>query len=257
MTNTAKLPKKKRITDYLVIAGILAAAAFFVYKFAQPQLLKLYIETGVGTCNEIPILCKTPQEFITDPQIAEAFQASLLPYEFPKVSICIPEGFLAIQERVKKVYYYGTVKHQQEGTVVYLLHQKPDYFIGLFQILRKQGINDDYTFIRRTMYATISDIKTLTDAFFVIIKGVFIPDVGDQKTAVMAEFTLQDKRGFINYNVTPRGNFFDCNIFDTERNYFKVYVKDPEGLLDVNKMLAIISTVRITPLSDTRAQETQ
>ena len=114
----------------------------------------------------------TPREKITDPPIDEVYRSQLLPYEFPKMSLSIPEGSLAVQERIQKIYYYKKTKRQQKGTLLYLLHEKPDYFVNLFPTLTQQCILDDYEFIKRTMNANLNSIQGITDAFFIIMKGV-------------------------------------------------------------------------------------
>lgn len=86
----------------------------------------------------------------------------------------------------------------------------------------------------------------------------------------MTQFRLNGKRGFINYNLgdqsgiasspqpaasvakqSPRNdgqglyapvNYFDCNIIDDQGGFFKIYIKDDGARLDLNRVLAIIST---------------
>ena len=134
MKNTKKRSLKQRIVDVFLGIIIFAAAIAFVIKFAGPRLLRLYITSGVGNCTSIPILCMTPREKITDPPIDEVYRSQLLPYEFPKMSLSIPEGSLAVQERIQKIYYYKKTKRQQKGTLLYLLHEKPDYFVNLLEV---------------------------------------------------------------------------------------------------------------------------
>ena len=114
------------------------------------------------------------------------------------------------------------------------------------------------------MYAGIKGITNFTDLFFIIIKGIFTPDLGDQKGVLMTQFRMSGKRGFINYNLSgqdkialsapaalPRNdghklyapvNYFDCNIIDDQDGFFKIYIKDAGARLDLNRVLAIIST---------------
>jgi hypothetical protein len=75
------------------------------------------------------------------------------------------------------------------------------------------------------------------------MKGIFTPDLGNQKDVKMAQFTVLDKRGFINYNLTGPDHYFDCNIFNTNQDFFKIYIKDKGASLDLDKVLTIISTV--------------
>jgi hypothetical protein len=158
------------------------------------------------------------------------------------MSICTPQDFAVFKEMLEKVYYKKN-KRKHGGNVIYLLHEEPDFFIHLFPQLTRRGVASDYEFIKRTMFAKSKDIKNLTDAFFVIMKSVFVPGLGDSKTAKMAQFTLTDKRGFINYNLSKSGNYFDCNMFDSARNFFKIYIKDKDASLDLDKVMTIISTV--------------
>jgi hypothetical protein len=143
------------------------------------------------------------------------------------------------------LFYYKYTR-PQGGGVVYVLRKDPDFFMNLYPQLRKEGIDSDYAFIRRTMYAKLSEIKNLTDTFFVILKGVFIPDLGDQKNAKMASFEIGDKRGFINYNLAKPDNYFDCDIIEEGKGFFKVYIKDRGATLNLNNVLTIISTIRST-----------
>lgn len=235
------MKKKNTFTKYISIAIILLVGILFVAKFGGPSLLRLYIESGIGTCQKIPVLCMTPTPEVISPEINKGYIAELLTYEFPKMSIQIPKDFTVIQERIKKVYYKKN-KRQHSGSVIYLLHKGPNFFINLFPQLTKKGINDDYEFIKRTMFANLKGVKNLTDAFFVIMKGIFIPDLGDLKDVKMAQFKLKDKRGFINYNLTGAGNYFDCNIIDNAGSFFKIYIKDKGASLNLDQVLAIIST---------------
>jgi hypothetical protein len=235
--------KKKKFSRYLSLAVVLSLAILFVARFAGVSLLRLYIETGIGTCQKIPILCMAPVSAITNPQINQEYIAELLPYRFPRTEIFLPRGFTVVQETVKRVYYKKW-KRKDSGAVVYLLHEEPRFFINLFPQLKKQGITDDYEFIRRTMYAKIGEVKDLNDAFFVIMKGIFTPDVGNQSSVKMAYFTLDDKRGFINYNIGKPDNYFDCNVINSRGDFFKVYIKDRGAKLNLDKVFAIISTVR-------------
>ena len=59
----------------------------------------------------------------------------------------------------------------------------------------------------------------------------------------MADFTLSDKKGFINYNLSEKDSYFDCNVFNQQGYYFKIYIKDMGARLDLDKVLMFISTV--------------
>ncbi len=234
--------KKRIIVDYLLATLVMLLAVLFVAKFGGPALLRTYIENGIGTCKDIPILCMAPQETLELAEPKKECAVELLPYSFPKMDICVPKGFTVIQERIKKVYY-KSASHRSKKAVIYLLYEEPDFFVNLFPQTRKAGINGNYAFIKRTMNARISEIKTLNDAFFVIIKGIFIPDIGDQRQARMAQFTMPDRSGFINYNLGKPDNYFDCNIITRDGSYFKVYIKDKGARLSLNDVLATVSTV--------------
>lgn len=237
-----KKTKEKIIRIFLsAILSILAIA--FLIKFGGPPTLKLYVSTGIGDCQKIPLLCMAPQEKIINPNIDKEYILKLLPYEFPQIKISIPPGFTVVQEKITKVYYKKK-KRQHSGAVAYLLHQEPGFFIKLFPRLRQQGIRDDYEFFSRMMYARLSDIKNLNDAFFVIVKSIFTPDLGTQRNVRMAQFELGDKKGFISYNLTGRSRYFDCNIVNQDGHLFKLYIKDKDAVLDLDKVLAIISTVK-------------
>jgi hypothetical protein len=236
--------KEKRKQDwlnYILIAAVLFLAILFVAKFGGPPLLRLYVETGIGSCQNIPILCMAPEQKIVNPAINEGYIAELLPYNFPKMRIHAPKGFTLINERIKKVYYKSR-KRQDKGAIIYLLYEEPNYFTRLFPQANKQGIKDDYEFIRRTMYAKIKDIKNLSDVFFVVMKGIFIPGLENQKEVKMAEIIMSDKKGFINYVLSGPDNFFDCNMFDSRGAFLKIYIKDKGATLDLDKVMAILST---------------
>ncbi len=221
---------------------ILCVALAFVVKFAGPNLLRQYIAYGIGDCRSTPILCMQPEEKIFALQeINSEYIKTLARYEFPKLLIYAPKNFTITQELITQYY---KKKHPKGKSVIYLLIQEPGSFIKLYPQVQKQGINDNYEFIRRLMYARLDQVKNLTDAFFVIMKSVFTPDIGCQSTAKMIKFELKDYKGFINYQLCTAGNFFDCNVFDAGGNFFKVYIKDFGAQLDLNNVFAIISTVK-------------
>lgn len=233
--------KGKLLRGISIVIFILLALVFVV-KFAGPPTLRLYVEAGIGSCQKIPILCAAPSKEIINPEINEEYIAQLVPYRFPEMGISVPKDFTVIKERIKKVYYKKHLR-KDKGAVSYLLYNKPGFFTGLFPQTAKQGVSDDYEFLKRTMYATPKGIKNLTDAFFVIMKGIFTPDLGDQKNLEMVKFTVSGKKGFLNYNLGDTENYFDCNIIDEAGNFFKVYIKDKGAALNPDKVLAIISTV--------------
>jgi len=236
--------KKKEFILKIVSAGLaLAAAVLFVAHYAGPRLLRLYVEFGIGNCHKIPILCTVPSRTITDPQTDKEYLSGLLPYTFPKMAIKLPKGFTVVQETVRKVYYKRH-KRMDKGSVVYLLYQPPGFLINLFPQVKKLGITDNHAFLKRTMYAQPKDIRTLTDVFFVVMKSIFIPDLGQQSQATMAEVSIGENKGFLNYNLTREISYFECSLVNAEGEYFKVYIKDKSSALDLNKFLNIISTMR-------------
>jgi hypothetical protein len=235
-----KLPKK--LSKYLILAFILIIAVAFVIKFSGPEILRQYISTGIGNCKTIPILCMQPEEKIFTPEIDNNYLATLVPQSFPKMTVFLPKGFTIIQELIKKTYYKR--RHNQNKAVIYLLHQAPDDFIKLYPDVQKQGVKDNREFIKRVMYATLNKVDNISDAFFIVIKSIFIPDIGNQKIAKMIRFQIGDKNGFINYTLAKPNNYFDCNVLDSKDNFFKLYIKDIGCRLDLNNVFAIISTLK-------------
>lgn len=237
-----QLSERKRWEKYIFWTLILLLAIAFVAKFASPRILRLYIETGIGNCQKIPVLCIAPEKEIVISDINKEYITELIPYSFPEIAISLPAGFTGIKERITKVYYKkGKRKHT--GSAIYLLYKKPNFFVGLFPQLKKQGIANDYEFFSYMMYATPKAINNLRDAFFVIMKSIFTPDLGEQRDIRMFEFSCADKKGFITYSSSHSENYFDCNVFNISGDFFKLYIKDKEASLDLDKVLAIISTV--------------
>lgn len=234
--------KKDRIINWGLKIILLILAVLFIIKFAGVSFLKLYVKQGFGDCEKIPILCIAPEESVIHSEDKE-FADGLLPYKFPEMAISMLKGFTVVKERIKKVYY-KKMKHRDKGAICYLLYEPPDFFVKLFPELSRHNVKNDYEFLSRIMHSRIEDIKTVSDAFFVITKGIFIPDLGDQKNVKMIEFHQGDKKGFINYSISPVGNFFDCNVFDIGGDFFKIYIKDKERLLDLSKIAVIISTLK-------------
>lgn len=236
---------KAATNKIILIIFILIACIAFVVKFAGPMLLRTYVAAGMGGCQNQPIFCISPGQEIISEHIDKDYLAGLERYKFPKMEIYAPKEFMVIKEQISKIYYKKS-RREEKGSVIYLLYEKPNFFVDLFPQLYKQGIKNDYEFIEHTMYAKVSDIKNLTDAFFVIMKSVFTPDLGDQSNLKMIQFKIADKRGFISYNLAKSGNYFDCNITDRLGDFFKVYIKDKDASLGLDKALAIISTIKAT-----------
>ena len=93
------------------------------------------------------------------------------------------------------------------------------------------------------MTAQFMNVNNLTDTFFVIMKSVFIPDLGKQKDVRMLRFAMNDRRGFIGYNLGESENYFNCDIINQDDAFFKIYIKDRYKKLDLNNVLAIVSTL--------------
>lgn len=237
---------KKRFVKYITNTAVLLFALVLAAKLAGPGILRLYIESGIGDCKKIPILCMEPAQQIINPNINKECILESLPYNFPKLSICVPKGFTVIQERIKKVYYNKKRQHERNSPVIYLLYEKPGFFANLYPQLKKEGIKDNYEFVKRIMFANLHNMNSLSDAFFVIMKSVFTPDIGSQNNVVMAEFSMEAFRGFINYNLSKPNQYFDCNIINSTGAYFKMYIKDIGASLDLNKVMGIITTIKET-----------
>jgi hypothetical protein len=214
-----------------------------VARFGGPKLLKSYIETGIGPCRKIPILCKVPGEKIDNPSIDRKLLLDMLPYKLHQMVVFLPKRFDVQQETVKKVYYKKWAK-KNKGSIIYILCKNPGFFINIFPDLKKKDIGTNYEFLKKTMYANLDNLKNVTDAFFVIMKSIFIPDLGNQDSARMAEFKNANLKGFINYNLTKEGNYFDCNITDEKDVFFKIYIKDKTRQLDLEKVKLVTSTVK-------------
>ncbi len=232
--------KKKANLISILIISVFAIA--FVIIFAGPNILRSYIKVGIGSCTKIPILCKTPIQEIVNPEIDRAYLFTLIPYKFTKLSISAPRGFAVIQELEKKPYYKKRLNQHKES-VIFTFRQDPGYFIKLFPQVKSAGVNDNYDFIKRLAFAQIDGIKNINDAFFVILKSIFTPDLGDQNKVISASFTMPDRRGFINYNLFDKAYYFECNVITKSGDFFKVYIKDIGATLDLREIFAIISTL--------------
>ena len=235
-------PFVDRAITVFLIAAVLVACLAFIIKFSGPRILQHYIESGMGNCEGSALLCLTADSEIVNPPVNADYIAGLAEYQLGEMEVRLPKEFIVVKESITKVYYKKR-RYKHGGAVIYLTIQKPGFFINLFPQFKRQGINSDYDFISRIMCARLPDIRNLQDAFFVIMKGIFTPDVGDQKSARISRFILGKKRGFITCNFTDSSNYFDCNFVDSHGNYFKIYIKDKNRVLDLDKVLAIVSTV--------------
>ncbi|MDP3731511.1 MAG: hypothetical protein Q8R31_00565 [Candidatus Omnitrophota bacterium] len=239
---------QKRTLKYIYISAVLSFVLLFVAKFGGPAILKAYVEIGIGNCRTLPLLCILPEKEIVNLEIDKTYLEELLPYTFPGIRISIPKGFTVIKGQVTKAYYKKR-KFTAKSPVIYLLYQKPKFFINIFPQVKKQGVKDNYDFLTRTMNAKFNDIENLTDAFFVIMKTIFTPNLGDQENIKMVKFESAGKKGFINYNLASPENYFDCNVIDSNDALFKIYIKDEGARLDLDKVLAIISTLHASNIS--------
>ncbi|MFH1191495.1 MAG: hypothetical protein V1670_04800 [Candidatus Omnitrophota bacterium] len=232
----------KRFNKIFSRAILLILGLAFVIKFGGPNILRQYISYGIGSCKTTPILCMQPKEEIFIPEINKEYRQALVPQVFPKMSICAPKGFALVQELIKRPYYKK--RQDKNKAVIYLLFQEPGGFIKLYPDARKQGVSDNYEFIRRLMYAHLEQVSNITDAFFLIMKSVFTPDIGNQSTAKMIKFQIHNLKGFINYSMAKPNNYFDCNVSDADGNFYKVYIKDIGAVLDLNNVFTILSTLK-------------
>jgi len=245
---------KRKIIKYFYVAIALIFGLLFVAKFGEPAILKAYVKTGIGDCQTTPLLCIVPETELANPEIDKTyleglvpycFPAKLLPFPLPNMSVLVPKGFSVIRGSTTKVYYKKK-KFNQKVPIIYLLYQKPQFFPNLFPQLKKQGIKDNYQFLTRVMTAQFMNVNNLTDAFFVIMKSVFIPDLGNQKNVKMLRFVMNDRRGFIGYNLGPSENYFNCDIITGDDTFFKIYIKDKNRKLNLDNVLAIVSTLSLS-----------
>ena len=243
----AKVSPANKISRFLLTGFLLIAALAYVVKFGGASMLRLYVQTGIGDCHRLAIFSTLPEKEAMSPHIDKVYLAELTRYSFPEIEICLPKNVKAIQGEISKVYYK---KRPQKalGGVAYLVTQPPDFFVDHYPQIKKAGIKDDYEFIQRVMQAKVDTINDVTDAFFTVMKSLFTPDLGDQKNTKIVKFTIGNKRGFVTYNLTPSENYFDCNMLDAEKNFFKIYIKDKSALIDLHKFFTIVSTVKKAPI---------
>lgn len=232
---------KKKVKKYLLIALFLFLGILFVIKFAGSSILRLYIETGIGSCKTTPVFCMAPESEIINPQIDKEYLETLIEYRLEQIKVSLPKEFKVIKQKITKVYYKKK-REKVKDAVIYLLYEPVNFFPDLFPQLQKYGILDNYEFIKRVMDARLNKINNLVDGFFVIIKGVFIPDLGDQNKVRIIRFTAPGQKGFIAYNMNKE-NYFNCDIISDE-GFFKIYIKDKAKQLDLDKVFSIVSTLR-------------
>lgn len=233
---------RNKIKDNILIACFLGLGILFVIRFGGPAILRLYIEAGLGNCRKTPILCVKPHREIINPVINEKYLFGLPYSELEGIQICTPKEFKLVKQKVTKIYKEEAFK--AGGSTIYLLCEQPNFFVNLFHQSKKYGINNDYDFIGRVMNVNLNEIDNITDAFFAIMKGIFTPNLGDQSNVKIVKVTNRKFKGFISYNLGIAENYFDCNIFDRKNNYFKIYIKDSEKMLNMDKVLAIVSSIK-------------
>ena len=239
------MKKKNIVLQYVSIAVFVSAAVFLVVKFGGPRFFRLYVRMTVGDCKKIAIFCMAPDSELTNPGMDTKYTRRLLQYRLTNLKISLPRGFSVSQEEIKNKFDYKRTHRKSSCPAVYVVRKGPDFFMGLFPQLKACGLLHDQEFIRRVMYAKLEQIQNINDAFFVIMKGIFIPDLGGQDSIKMVKFSIGDKTGFVSYNLTASGNFFDCNAVNQKGIFLKIYIKDKDKTLDLDKFLAIISTVEI------------
>ncbi len=233
---------RNKIKDNILIACFLGIGLLYVIRFGGPAILRMYIEAGLGNCQRTPILCVKPKREVINPVIDEKYLFGLPYSELGGIQICTPIEFKLVKQKITKVYKEEALN--SGGSTIFLLYEQPNFFVNLFPQSKKYGINSDYDFIGRVMSVNLNEIDNITGAFFAIMKGIFTPNLGDQKNVKIIKVTGRKFKGFISYNFGITENYFDCNIFDNKGNYFKVYIKDLKKMLDMNKVLAIMSSIK-------------
>jgi len=234
---------RNKVLKNISIVLSLTLGLAFVARFAGAAILRLYLELGIGGCSKNIILCSVPGEEVINHTIDQSYLEGLTQYKFPGIEISLPKTFLVMKEVIKKAYY-KKMKHRQGRDLAYLLYERPGFLMDLFPRAKKTGTQDDYEFLQHIMYSRPQDIKGLDDAFFVVMKSIFIPDLGGKKNIKIIKFSDKNKKGFIAYSLDAQANYFDCNIVDSAGNFFKVYIKDKDVLLDLDKVLTILSTLK-------------
>lgn len=235
---------KNRFLKLINAVIILIIFVFVCIKFAVPAILRLYVETGIGSCQKIPILCVKANYEIINPIINEEAIFGLPYCELEDIQICAPETFKIVKQRLAKIYP-GAKKYTNHTSIIYLFSGNKDFFVNLFpQLVKNRIIKDDYEFLSKLENSSINDIRTLTDAFFSIMKSILTPDLGSQNDVKIIKITTQKFKGFISYNTKNSSNYFDCNIVTEEGSFMKIYIKDKEKMLDLDKVIAILASIK-------------
>lgn len=234
--------KIKWLEKFIYIFILLLAASAVVLKFSGHKLLQAYVKSGIGDCKNIPILCHAPDKKIISIDAVKRCPPKSAKQAISKTKICVPSGFTVVEEHIKRVYYKKR-KWPEQQAMIYLLCQEPYFFPNLFPRLKEKGITSNFEFLKHTMAANADEIRDITSAFFVIMKSIFIPDLGDLARVKMIEFNSPDRRGFINYNISSSGSYFDCNVTDGSDVLFKIYIRDKYSKLDLDTVMNLVSTV--------------
>ncbi|MFA5096166.1 MAG: hypothetical protein WC478_02380 [Candidatus Omnitrophota bacterium] len=234
---------KKTLKRRLLLIAALLAAIAFVVKFGLPQVLRGYIRTGIGDCKRIPILCMTPEEITPGFVADQDYIRELMPLEFPNTRVSVPRGFKVVQELVARPFYKKKRLGRNHDAVIYLIHQPPGFFLKLFPQAGKIGMRNNYEFFRAVMHSTEPGIRNVDDAMFVILKSIFTPDLGNQRTMKMIQFRSGGRDYFINYNLSGPAYLFDCCVLTPEGDFFKAYIKDTLATLDLEKVFSILTTL--------------
>ncbi|MCM8797381.1 MAG: hypothetical protein NC923_05865 [Candidatus Omnitrophica bacterium] len=235
------MKKKDKLLKLLLIMVFLGLGIWYVAIFGGANIIKFYVASGIGDCGKIPILCMLPIEKITVQANKECI-AEFLPYSFSKIQVYLPKGFNVTCELTKKAYYKRKA-YKQRNSYAYLLYEEPGFFLELFPQLKKAGVKNNYEFIERVMCANYNGIKNINDAFFVIMKSIFIPDLGDQRKVRMMRIAIGNKRGFLSYNIDKDATYFESSLIDDRDQFFKICVKDRSAKIGQEQIFAIISTL--------------
>jgi len=239
-----KKSTKNKVVKNLTIGFILTGSLLLLIKLSGLQFLKAYVQAGIGTCKTNPILCLVPSEGAPRINIDKGYLEELALYRFDNFQIRLPKNFLVVKEITKKMYY-KKMRNRRSGSVAYLLAGERGFFLDLFPESKKMGIADDYEFLRRLFSANLSQFRDIHDAFFIVLKSVFIPDLG-QGPVQMFKFDQEGQRGFVTYGLTKGYNYFDCDVFDERGRFFKVYIRDKGARLDLEKVATILSSIKHT-----------
>jgi hypothetical protein len=234
---------KKSTVKFISVIITFALALVFVVRFGTPSLLQSYVRFGIGDCRSIPVFCMVPVSCASITEAGWGSSFDPMPYFSENLAASVPRGFTVVEEILSRPFYKKH-KRMDKGNVVYLLRKDKGFFPGLFPQLKASGVSDDYEFIRRVMNAKIAGIRNLTDTFFVIMKGVFIPDLGNQANVKMCAVELEGMKGFINYNLGDKDNLFDCNFIGRDGSFYKVYIKDREKRLGLAEVEAVVASLR-------------